>query len=29
VVVWTKTDGNWRVAVESSTAVKPPEAPAQ
>ena len=29
VVVRTKTDGNWRVAVESSTAVKPPEAPAQ
>jgi ketosteroid isomerase-like protein len=29
VVVWTKADGNWRVAVESSTAVKPPEAPAQ
>jgi len=29
VVVWTKADGTWRVAVESSTAVKPPEAPAQ
>jgi ketosteroid isomerase-like protein len=29
VVVWTKADGTWRVAVESSTAVKPPEAPTQ
>ena len=29
VVVWTKADGTWRVAVESSTAVKLPEAPAQ
>jgi ketosteroid isomerase-like protein len=29
VVVWTKAEGTWRVAVESSTAVKSPEAPAQ
>lgn len=29
VTVWTKADGTWRVAVDSSTAVKPPEAPAQ
>jgi len=29
VAVWTKADGTWRVAVESSTAVKPPDAPAQ
>ena len=29
VAVWTKADGTWRVAVESSTATMPPEAPAQ
>ena len=29
VAVWTKADGTWRVAVDSSTAVEPPAAPAQ
>ncbi|MFZ2509148.1 MAG: DUF4440 domain-containing protein [Steroidobacteraceae bacterium] len=29
VVVWTKADGTWRVAVESSTATQPAAAPAQ
>jgi ketosteroid isomerase-like protein len=28
VVVWTKADGTWRVAAESSTATTPSEAPA-